>query len=247
MEETAQASAAPRLTDECRQGNVIDVLRDTLRQYQPANIPGLSPFTAGGVGYFAYDMVRQFERLPESATADVDLPYCIFTFYDRLLAFDHLKHQLHIIAAADVRSESPRKAYDRALADIDALERKLVRGIHRQRLGWSAPAKRKAIKVHAGTSREQFVESVRRAKEYIAAGDAFQVVLSLRLDFKLPAEPFQIYRALRTVNPSPYMFYLQLDDLHVVGASPEMLVRISGRKLEYRPIAGTRRRGEQQE
>lgn len=230
---------------EHRRGNVIDVLRETLRQFHPATVPGLPPFTAGGVGYFAYDMVRQFERLPETAKADVDLPDCVFTFYDRLLAFDHLKHQLHIIASADVCAESPRKAYDRALADIDALERKLVRGIRQQELGWSAPAKKRAIKVHASASHDRFLESVRRSKEYIAAGDIFQVVLSLRLDFKPPAEPFQIYRALRTVNPSPYMFFLQLDDMHVVGASPEMLVRITGRKLEYRPIAGTRRRGEE--
>ena len=226
-------------------GNVTDVLRETLRQYRSASVPGLPPFAGGGVGYFAYDMVRQFERLPERAKADVNLPDCIFTFYDRLLAFDHLKHQLHIIAAADVRAESPRQAYDRALADIDALERKLVRGIHKQALGWSAPVKRKPLKVHASTTHDEFLAGVRRAKEYIAAGDIFQVVLSQRLDFKLPAEPFQIYRALRTVNPSPYMFYLQFDDTQVVGASPEMLVRITGRKLEYRPIAGTRRRGEE--
>jgi anthranilate synthase component I len=232
-------------TQERTEGSVIEVLRDSLRQYCSANVPGMPPFTGGGVGYFAYDMVRQFERLPEKARVDVGLPDCIFAFYDRLLAFDHLKHQLHIIANADVRAESPRKAYDRALADIDALERKLVRGIHKQELGWSAPANRKPIKVHASTSHDEFLQSVRQAKDYIAAGDIFQVVLSQRLDFKLPAEPFQIYRALRTVNPSPYMFYLQFDDTQVVGASPEMLVRIGGRKLEYRPIAGTRRRGEE--
>jgi anthranilate synthase component 1 len=231
-------------SEERRTGNVNDVLREHLRQYRPANVPGLPPFTSGGVGYFAYDMVRQFERLPATATADVDVPDCVFTFYDRLLAFDHLKHQLHIIAAADVRAESPRKAYDRALADIDALERKVVTGIHKQQLGWSAPAKKKPIKVRSTMSRDEFLACVRRAKEYIAAGDIFQVVLSLRLDFKPPADPFQIYRALRTVNPSPYMFFLQLDDMHVIGASPEMLVRITGRNLEYRPIAGTRRRGD---
>jgi anthranilate synthase component I len=230
--------------EERRTGSVNDVLREHLRQYRPATVAGLPPFTSGGVGYFAYDMVRQFERLPETAKADVDLPDCVFTFYDRLLAFDHLKHQLHIIAAADVRAESPRKAYDRALADIEAMESKLVRGIHRQELGWSAPARRTHIGVHTSTSHDKFLESVCRAKEYIAAGDIFQVVLSQRLDFKPSAEPFQIYRALRTVNPSPYMFFLQLDDMHVIGASPEMLVRVTGQKLEYRPIAGTRPRGD---
>jgi anthranilate synthase component I len=227
------------------QGNVIEVLRAHLKQHTPATIPGLPPFTSGGVGYFAYDMVRQFERLPETAKDDTRVPDCIFTFYDRLLAFDHLRHQVHVIAAADVRSESPRKAYDRALADISVIEEKLARGLRGHRLHWSdsGAAKPKPIKVHHGTSHDRFVDCVRRAKEYIAAGDVFQVVLSQRLDFKPPAEPFQIYRALRTVNPSPYMFFLKLDDMHVLGASPEMLVRISGRKLEYRPIAGTHKRG----
>jgi anthranilate synthase component 1 len=227
------------------QGSVIETLRTIMRERRSAQVPGLPPFTGGGVGYFAYDMVRQFERLPETAKTDVNVPDCIFTFYDRLLAFDHLKHQLHIIAAADVTAESPRKAYDRALGDIEALEKKLIRGIHRQSLGWTSTAKRKPLKVHASTTHDEFLKSVRRAKEYIGAGDIFQVVLSQRLDFKPPADPFQIYRALRTVNPSPYMFYLQFDDTQVVGASPEMLVRITGDKLEYRPIAGTRRRGEE--
>jgi anthranilate synthase component 1 len=225
-----------------QQGSAIEVLRAELRQHTPVTVPGLPPFTSGGVGYFAYDMVRQFERLPDDAKDDMQLPDGIFTFYDRLLAFDHLRHQLHIIAAADVRSESPRKAYDRSLSDIEAIERKLDRGIRGQRLR-SRSGQTKPIKVHTSTSHEDFVKSVRRAKEYIAAGDVFQVVLSQRLDFKPPAEPFQIYRALRTVNPSPYMFFLKLDDMHVLGASPEMLVRVTGRKLEYRPIAGTRKRG----
>src|SRR6516162_4685744 len=161
--------------EERSHANVMQVLREHLRQYRHASVPGMPPFTSGGVGCFAYDMVRQFERLPETAKADVNLPDCIFTFYDRLLAFDHLKHQLHIIAAADVGNESPRKAYDRALADLDLLEQRLVRGLHKQKLGWSAPVKEKSIRVHATTSREEFLRSVRRAKQYIAAGDVFQV------------------------------------------------------------------------
>ncbi len=225
------------------ESNVVDVLRENLRRHKPAASPNLPPFTSGGVGYFAYDMVRQFERLPEKAKDDLGLPDCVFTFYDRLLAFDHLRHQVHILAAADVRAESPRKAYDRALADIDAIERKLARGVRSQDLGWSSAGRTKKIKLHNRTSHADFVAGVRQAKEYIAAGDIFQVVLSQRLDFKAPKDPLQIYRALRTVNPSPYMFFLQLDDLHVIGASPEMLVRITGRKLEYRPIAGTHKRG----
>jgi anthranilate synthase component 1 len=226
-----------------QQGSVIELLRQQLRQHRPAQLAGLPPFTSGGVGYFAYDMVRQFERLPERTKDDLGLPDCVFAFYDRLLAFDHLRHQIHIIAAADVRAESPRKAYDRAIGDIWALEQKLARGVRAQHLPWSNGGKTKPIKIHGSTSHNDFVRNVRRAKEYIAAGDIFQVVLSQRLDFKPPAEPFQIYRALRTVNPSPYMFFLKLDDIHVLGASPEMLIKVSERKLEYRPIAGTHKRG----
>jgi anthranilate synthase component 1 len=162
-------------------------------------------------------------------------------FFDRLLAFDHLRHQLHIIAAADVRNEKPRAAYERAVADIDAIEKKLISGLRVNRLSREhKPAK---IKLHARTKREDFLKSVKAAKEYIAAGDVFQVVLSQRLDFPLPATPVDIYRSLRTVNPSPYMYFLRMNDLHVLGSSPEMLVKISNRTLEYRPIAGTYKRG----
>jgi anthranilate synthase component 1 len=229
---------------EKRQGNVLEVLREHLKQYHPASLLSLPPFTAGCVGYFGYDMVRQLEKLPTHAKDDLGIPDCVFTFYDRLLAFDHLRDQVHIIASADVSAESPRKAYDRALHDIADLEARLAKGIRSRQPGWShGDGRKKPIKWHNSTPHKKFLEGVRKAKEYIAAGDIFQVVLSQRLDFKAPAEPFQIYRALRTVNPSPYMFYLKLDDLDVVGASPEMLVKISGRKLEYRPIAGTRKRG----
>jgi anthranilate synthase component 1 len=161
-------------------------------------------------------------------------------FFDRVLAFDHLRHQIHIIASADISRESPRKAYDRALADIDILEKKLARGLRWEKSGKQIKSK---MKVHAGTSRSRFMKSVERAKEYIAAGDIFQVVLSQRLDFSPEVAPFDIYRALRTVNPSPYMYFLRMGDTHVLGSSPEMLVRVTGSKLEYRPIAGTHPRG----
>jgi anthranilate synthase component I len=164
-------------------------------------------------------------------------------FFDRLLAFDHLRHQIHIVAAADVSRESPRRAYDRAVRDIAALERKLAGGL-RPAL-WRGPKKGPAakLKVHAGTSRTHFLRSVERCKEYIAAGDIFQVVLSQRLDFTPGVEPFALYRALRQVNPSPYLYFLRIRETHILGSSPEMLVRVTGRKLEYRPIAGTHPRG----
>ena len=226
---------------EKQKGALLEVLRHALREHTPATVPGLPPFTAGAVGFFSYDAVRNFERLPATTKDDLKLPDGVFMFFDRLLAFDHLRHQLHIIAAADIRNEEPRAAYDRGLADIDAIEKKLAAGLRIKRLRPEhKPAK---IKLHAGTKPEQYIEAVKRSKEYIAAGDIFQVVLSQRLDFPLPAAPLDIYRSLRTINPSPYMYFLRMDDLHVLGSSPEMLVKASNRTLEYRPIAGTYKRG----
>ena len=228
---------------ENRQGSAIQVIKELLRQHRPAIVPGLPPFTAGAVGYFSYDAVRQLENIGRHAKDDLSLPDCVLMFFDRLLAFDHLRHQIHIIANADVSRESPRRAYDRAAADIAILEKKLAAGLRPAH--WHKNSTRRAakLKVHAGTTRKRFVDAVERAKEYIAAGDIFQVVLSQRLDFVPGVAPFDIYRALRAVNPSPYLYFLRMGDTHVLGSSPEMLVRVTGRKLEYRPIAGTHPRG----
>jgi len=240
---------------ERRSGNVFQILKELLRQHRPAALEGLPPFTAGAVGYFAYDVVRQLEKIGERAKDDLSLPDGLLMFFDRLLAFDHLRHQIHIIATADVSRESPRKAYDHALTDIAILEGKLAAGLRRFQWQRESHARLRKLKVHAGTSRERFMRIVERAKEYISAGDIFQVVLSQRVDFTPDVEPFDLYRALRTVNPSPYMYFLRMEEgnastkrasaasLHVLGSSPEMLVRVSGRKLEYRPIAGTHPRG----
>jgi anthranilate synthase component I len=227
---------------EKREGNAIQVVKELLRQHRPAIVPGLPPFTAGAVGYFAYDAVRQLEIIGKHAKDDLLLPDCVLMFFDRLLAFDHLRHQIHIIANADVSRESPRRAYDRAATDIAILEKKLAAGL-RPAHWHKTPKKAGKLKVHAGTTRERFINSVECAKEYIAAGDIFQVVMSQRLDFVPGVAPFDVYRALRAVNPSPYLYFLRMGDTHVLGSSPEMLVRVTGRKLEYRPIAGTRPRG----
>jgi len=227
---------------ERRKGDVFRAVKELLRQHRPASIPGLPPFTAGAVGYFAYDVVRRLENIGEHARNDVPVPDCVLMFFDRLLAFDHLRHQIHIVAAADLTRENPRKAYDRAVNDIAALERKLAAGLPKAYLTPSRASKG-TMQVHAGTGKQRFIRSVERAKEYIAAGDVFQVVLSQRLDFTPGVEPFNLYRALRTVNPSPYLYFLRMGDTHVLGSSPEMLVRVKGRKLEYRPIAGTHPRG----
>lgn len=227
---------------ERQRGDVFATLKKLLRAHRPAHIPGLPPFTAGAVGYFAYDAVRRLEAIGDRAERDVSVPDCVLMFFDRLLAFDHLHHQIHIIATADVSSESPRWAYDRALKDLSAIEKRLATGLSPAHWQKTKP-KLASLNVHAGTSREQFMRRVERAKEYIAAGDIYQVVLSQRLNFQPDVPAFNLYRALRAVNPSPYMFFLRMADAHVLGSSPEMLVRVTGRKLEYRPIAGTHPRG----
>ena len=228
---------------EIRQEDVFQIVKQLLREHRPADLPGLPPFTAGAVGYFSYDVVRQLEKIGDHAKDDLHLPDAELIFFDRLLAFDHLRHEIHIVACADVTRESARHAYDRALRDIAAIERKLTRGL--TAAAWRKSTKNSAgkLEVRAGTKREDFLRSVDRCKEYIAAGDIFQVVLSQRLDFTPGVAPFDLYRALRQVNPSPYLYFLRMDDIHILGSSPEMLVRVTGRKLEYRPIAGTHPRG----
>jgi len=224
-------------------GNVFEFVKLLLGEHQPAAMPGLPPFTAGAVGYFSYDVVRQLENIGEHAKDDLSLPDCELMFFDRLLAFDHLRHQIHIVAAADVSRESPGRAYNRAVRDIAALEKKLAAGLRPAMWRKATKAKPGKLRIHAGTTRANFLRSVERSKEYIAAGDIFQVVLSQRLDFIPGIEAFDLYRALRQVNPSPYLYFLRMGGTEILGSSPEMLVRVTGRKLEYRPIAGTHPRG----
>src|ERR1700689_5230456 len=181
------------------EGNIFQVVKRLLREHRPASVPGLPPFTAGAVGYFAYDVVRQLEKIGDHAKDDLALPDAELMFFDRLLAFDHLRHQIHIVAGADVKRESPRRAYDRAVNDIAALEKKLASGLRPAMWRKSNKAKPGKLKINSGTTREKFLRSVERCKEYIAAGDIFQVVLSQGLDFIPGLEPFDLYRAPRPV------------------------------------------------
>src|SRR6202041_424730 len=150
---------------EQHRGSVLKIVKELLREHRPASLAGLPPFTAGAVGYFAYDGVRQLEKIGEHAKDDLSLPDCVLMFFDRLLAFDHLRHQIHIIATADVSRESPRRAYDRALADIAVLEKKLAAGLRPAHWHKSSRSSKSKLKVHAGTSRARFMKSVERAKE----------------------------------------------------------------------------------
>ena len=224
------------------QGSIFQVLDRLLREHRPARIPGMPPFTAGAVGFFSHDAVRQLEKLPVLAKDDLKLPDCILMFFDRLLAFDHVRHEIQIIATADVRSQPLKKAYAHALAGIAAIEKQLSAPLPRKYLIAPKPVKGK-VKTAASVSKKRHLRTVEKLKDYIMAGDIFQAVPSLRLEMEPGVPPLRIYRALRRVNPSPYMYFLRMDDMTVLGSSPEMLVRVKGRGLEYRPIAGTRKRG----
>jgi len=233
----AQNSKARQL-----QGSVFKVLDGLLREHKPAHVAGLPPFTAGAVGFFSHDAVRQLEKLPELAKDELKTPDCVLMFFDRLLAFDHVRHEIYIIAAADLRRTSPRAAYAKALGDIRRIEKQLSAPLPAKLLRPPAPRKGK-LKTTVSVSRKRFLDTVEKVKDYIMAGDVFQAVPSLRLELEPGVPPFDIYRALRRVNPSPYMYFLRMDDMTILGTSPEMLVRVTGRRLEYRPIAGTRKRG----
>src|SRR3984957_12692889 len=193
---------------ERRKENVFVVIKELLQQHRPAAMEGLPPFTAGAVGYCAYDIVRRLENIGEHATEDLEVPDCVLIFFDRVLAFDHLRHQIHIVASADVTRESPKAAYDRAVRDIAGIEKKLAAGWNPSHWRKSAAKSKltRKLKVQPRTTRANFLDAVRKAKDYIAAGDIFQVVLSQRWDFEPEVAPLDLYRSLRTVNPSPYMY-----------------------------------------
>ncbi|HKV38580.1 MAG TPA: anthranilate synthase component I [Blastocatellia bacterium] len=220
---------------------MLAVLRRLTGPYLPVKVPDTPPFTGGGVGYLSYDAVRWFEKIPDKNSDDMGLDDALMMFFSRLLAFDHVKHQIHLIANVftNGKTEGLETEYKKAVDDIETMEACLGDPIERL-------PRRKAnsdVPLRANLSKAQFEASVAKAKEYIAAGDIFQVVLSQRFDVNLTAHPFEVYRALRVVNPSPYMFFIKAGGAAIVGASPEMLVRATGRRLEYRPIAGTRPRG----
>src|ERR1039457_4248437 len=197
---------------ETRTAGIFEVIKELLHQYRPAHIEGLPPFTAGAVGYCAYDIVRQLENIGEHAADELDVPDCVLMFFDRVLAFDHLRHQIHIVASADVTQEAPRAAYNHAVKDIARIEKRLAAGwkpAHWRQTATKSKLAKSKLKTHPRTPKAKFLDSVRRAKEYIAAGDIFQVVLSQRWDFEPEVSPLDLYRALRTVNPSPYMYFLR--------------------------------------
>jgi anthranilate synthase component 1 len=228
--------------------DIFALTKKLLSSHKPARIPGLPPFTAGAVGFFAYDVVRQIERLPETTKDDLGLPDACLMFFHEVLAFDHIRKEMLLIVTADVTQQKPDRAYADALKRLDKLEKRLAAPLPKIK-------KKKVsgkLKLESQTRKKDFLKAVETAKEYITAGDVFQVVLSQRFDVETGVDPFSIYRALRTVNPSPYLYFLRLSlkkagDTHIAGSSPELLVKVHQDRIQYRPIAGTRPRGSSEE
>ncbi len=222
-------------------GDPLVPVEEELRRNRPVKVPGLPRFTGGAVGYMAYEVARYYERLPMPECDPQGLPESVFLFTDTLLVFDHLQHVIKVVS--HVRLDGDIEAsYKQAAFRIDELVERLGQPLTRLPYDVKLPRTGNAV-FQSNTTKEDFMEKVMAAKEYILAGDTYQIQVSQRFSRQTDAHPFEVYRALRTVNPSPYMYYLELDDLHVVGASPEMLVRIEDGVIETHPIAGTRRRG----
>ncbi len=234
----------PFLIKRCRNGQpagFMENLRATMARFKSVKLPNLPPFTGGAVGYFGYDMVRTIEDIPQTGVDDLAVDDAVLMFYKTVLAFDHLRHQIHIISnvIVDESNQPIEDQYQKAVEEIGQIEAVL-------RAPLEIPVTTRAegdLVVRSNFERQDFINGVVKAKEYIAAGDIFQVVLSQRFEVDLQASPFDVYRALRIVNPSPYMYFLKMPDTSIVGASPEMLVRIRDGEVEYRPIAGTLPRG----
>ena len=222
-----------------RRGDAIAEFKRLMAAYEPVRVPGLPRFTGGAVGYLGYDGIRLVEEIPDSGSDELRLDDMVFAVFDTVLAFDNLRHTVLLIAHADLRNASPEEAYDGALARIERLEAVLSKPGPSPALAGGGGKTR----VASNMTRERYVECVKRCLDYIGAGDIFQIVFSQRFEVEIDVEPFDIYRVLRTVNPSPYMFHVSQGEVEVLGASPEILVRVEDGVIDVRPIAGTRARG----
>jgi anthranilate synthase component 1 len=222
-------------------------LAELVGEKSVAPLPNLPAFVGGAVGYFSYDAVRYLEKLPDAPPDDLQIPEAYFAVTDTLIVFDHLRHKVLVISLVDaanlrdVEGEGFAAAYRRAADDVRRVAERLAAPTTR---GTLLSGNEGDFEISSNFTRAAYEEAVEKAKEYIRAGDAFQIVPSQRFFAEIgDLDPFLLYRGLRTVNPSPYMTYLKLGDLALVGASPEPLVRVEGRRVMTRPAAGTRRRG----
>jgi anthranilate synthase component I len=235
IERTGQSEEAPE--------GFMPIVRKLMADFRAPYVPDLPRFTGGAVGYLAYDAAHWFEPVP-TASGPIEGPAAVsdlgaFMLFDTILGFDHAQHRLLLIANARITADDDLEAlYQFACARIQFLEAELERSLSTTRQTPNGP-----VTLSSNMTKNAFESSVRTAKEHIAAGDIYQVVLSQRFEADVEADPFTVYRALRHVNPSPYMYFMRLGKLAIVGSSPEMLVRVEGRRVETHPIAGTRPRG----
>jgi anthranilate synthase component 1 len=230
--------------------NPLDALRQEIQQFNVAHLPELPPFIGGAVGYAGYDTVRYVERLPHAPHDDRGLPDLAFALYDHMVVFDHITKTIYVLALADLRGARPsdlEARYAAAARRVDRLVERLNCPQPAVALADIDPRGDVALDYRSNFSRDEFEQAVRKCVEYIEAGDIFQVVISQRLETAFELPPFELYRTLRVVNPSPFMFYLRTPAVTLVGSSPEIMVRVVDGRVTVRPLAGTRRRGRTEE
>ncbi len=241
--ETDPPGGGPTVVEELTHADPLRLLEELVARYRSPHTPGLPRFTGGAVGYAAYDTVRYVERLPKPPTDDRGLPDLSFGFYDRMVIFDNITKTIAVVAHAHVDPKDPAASYHTACARVDRLVERLQQGVADLQLTDIQPQGETSLSYTSNFAPEAFEAAVDKCKEYIKAGDIFQVVLSQRLQTETKARPFDIYRTLRVVNPSPFMFYLKTGPSVLIGASPEIMVRVEDDLVTIRPLAGTRRRG----
>ncbi|MEV2610340.1 anthranilate synthase component I [Paenibacillus larvae] len=227
----------------------IEILKSNLDGYRSPEFPHLPRFTGGAIGFFGYDLLRYYEKLPAHEQDDLDMQDMEFMFFDQIIVFDHVKQQVLVISNVHIPPEADdliiAAAYLETCRKVDRTLARLQKPLPSMSAIPQVTYKEvKASEIRSNISKETYIENVKKAQEYIRAGDIFQVVLSQRFEMETAASPLQVYRVLRTVNPSPYMYYLKLGDEVIVGSSPELLVRVEDGKVETKPIAGTRPRGQ---
>lgn len=226
---------------EAANGNPLSVLREVMNRFQFVETGELPRFSGGAVGYFSYDTVRYFEPVPVRQKDDLKLPEAYFIFSETLVVFDHVKHTLKIVTHAHIDGRPLKKIYEQALKKIDSLAKRLKTPL--KSLPPEIVPAGKGVSFKSNVTKKEFEKNVTLAKKYISAGDVIQVVLSQRFSTRYDKDSFFLYRILRGINPSPYMFYLRFPEAALVGSSPELMVRCEGKSVEIRPIAGTRPRG----
>ena len=225
----------------------IALLQEYINKYRSPHIAGLPRFCGGAVGFTGYDTVRYVEDLPNTPPDDRNLPDLCFGFYDHMVIFDHINKTIAVVVHAHITDNDKELSYKTACDKIDAIVHQLQNNQCTLKITDIQPEGKVSQPYKSNFTQESFEKAVVKCKEYINAGDIFQIVLSQRLETETKAKPFDIYRTLRVVNPSPFLFFLRFDDLCLIGSSPEIMVRVEERHVTIRPLAGTRPRGKNEE